>query len=109
MYIVNKRIGRPGSLPEQDREQSQQSQSADQGGKPRRQRRPHVAVMRPQFLHVAPVLVPLAAVGLILVMLGAAVVHARRHELPNVAVTIVLLILAAVVAWGRFGPYALDA
>jgi hypothetical protein len=60
-------------------------------------------------LHVAPVLVPLAAVGLMLVMLGAAVVHARRHELPNVAVTTVLLILAAVVAWGRFGQCSIGA
>jgi uncharacterized membrane protein YphA (DoxX/SURF4 family) len=65
-----------------------------------------IGLILPAILHVAPVLVPLAAVGLILVMLGAAVVHARRHELPNVAVTIVLLILAAVVAWGRFGPYS---
>jgi uncharacterized membrane protein YfcA len=68
-----------------------------------------IGLILPAVLHVAPVLVPLAAVGLIFVMLGAAVVHARRHELPNVAVTIVLLILAAVVAWGRFGPYSFGA
>ena len=40
-----------------------------------------IGLILPAVLHVAPVLVPLAAVGLILVMLGAAVVHARRHEL----------------------------
>ena len=57
-----------------------------------------IGLILPALLHVAPVLVPLAAVGLIFVMLGAAVVHARRDELPNVAVTIVLLTLAAVVA-----------
>jgi hypothetical protein len=39
-------------------------------------------------------------------MLGAAVTHARRKESPNIVVNIVLLALAAFVAWGRFGPYA---
>ena len=63
----------------------------------------------PAVLHVAPALVPLAAIGLILVMLGAAVVHARRHELPNVAINVLLLLLAAFVAWGRFGPLPFSA
>jgi hypothetical protein len=57
-------------------------------------------------LSIAPILTPIAAVGLILVMAGAVVTHARRHESLNVAVNIVLAVLAAVVAWGRFGPYS---
>ena len=48
----------------------------------------------------------LATVGLVLVMAGAAVTHARRREIPNVAINIVLAILAIIVAWGRFGPYS---
>lgn len=68
-----------------------------------------IGLILPPLVHVAPVLVPLAAVGLIVVMLGAAVVHTRRHELSNVAINVVLLILAAVVAWGRFGPYSFGA
>jgi uncharacterized membrane protein YfcA len=60
-------------------------------------------------LHIAPILVPLAAVGLILVMAGAAVVHSRRHELPNVAINVVLLLLAAFVAWGRSVPLPFSA
>lgn len=60
----------------------------------------------PPLVHIAPVLVPLAAVGLALVMVGATVVHARRREIPNVGVTVLLLVLALVVAWGRFGAYA---
>ncbi len=47
-----------------------------------------------------------AALGLVLMMIGAAVTHARRKENPMIGVNVVLLILAAVVAWGRFGPYA---
>lgn len=65
-----------------------------------------IGLIVPPLVHVAPVLVPLAAVGLALVMVGATVVHARRHEIPNVGVTVVLLALALVVAWGRFGEYA---
>ncbi|MDT5117126.1 MAG: hypothetical protein QOE30_2865 [Mycobacterium sp.] len=60
----------------------------------------------PAAVHIAPVLVPLAAIGLILVMVGAAVVHARRNEPMNIAVNVVLIALAAFVAWGRLGPYS---
>ena len=34
----------------------------------------------PAALNIAPVLVPLAAVGLVLLMLGAAITRLRRHE-----------------------------
>ena len=60
----------------------------------------------PAALDIVPVLVPIAATGLALLMLGAAVTHARRKESTNIVVNIVLLALAAFVAWGRFGPYA---
>lgn len=41
-----------------------------------------------------------------MIMIGAVVIHARRGEWPNVGVNIVLLAVAIVIAWGRFGPYA---
>jgi uncharacterized membrane protein YphA (DoxX/SURF4 family) len=59
----------------------------------------------PAVTHIAPILVPLAAVGLVLVMVGAAAVHARRKEAVNIVVNAVLLGLAVFVAWGRFGPH----
>jgi uncharacterized membrane protein YphA (DoxX/SURF4 family) len=65
-----------------------------------------LGLILPAVLDIAPVLVPLAATGLAVVMLGAAVVHARRKENQMIGANAVLLILAAVVAWGRFGPYA---
>ena len=65
-----------------------------------------VGLIAPAVVHIAPVLVPIAAVGLLLVMVGAAVVHGRRGEVPMVAMNVLLLALAAAVAWGRFGPYA---
>jgi len=65
-----------------------------------------IGLILPAALGITPVLVPLAALGLALLMIGAAITHARRHELPVIAANLVLLVLAAVVAWGRFGPYA---
>ncbi len=65
-----------------------------------------VGLILPAALGIVPVLVPIAATGLALLMLGAAVTHARRKESPNIVVNVVLLALAAFVAWGRFGPYA---
>jgi uncharacterized membrane protein YphA (DoxX/SURF4 family) len=59
----------------------------------------------PAVTHIVPILVPLAAIGLALVMAGAAAVHARRKETMNIGVNAVLLALAVFVAWGRFGPY----
>jgi len=55
-------------------------------------------------LHILPVLAPLAAAGLVVVMIGASVVHARRGEHSKVAVNLALAALALFVAWGRFGP-----
>jgi uncharacterized membrane protein YphA (DoxX/SURF4 family) len=65
-----------------------------------------IGLILPAVLDIAPVLVPLAATGLVLTMLGAIVVHARRGEGQGIVVNVVLLLLAAVVAWGRFGPYS---
>jgi len=65
-----------------------------------------IGLILPAITKLAPVLVPLAATGLVLVMVGAAVTHGRRREVPMIAINAVLGILAAIVAWGRFGPYA---
>ena len=65
-----------------------------------------VGLIAPAATGIAPVLVPLAATGLAITMLGAAAVHLRRKEAPLIVVNAVLLALAAFVAWGRFGPYA---
>jgi uncharacterized membrane protein YphA (DoxX/SURF4 family) len=65
-----------------------------------------LGLILPAVFDVATVLVPLAAVGLAVLMLGAVVVHARRKEMSNVVVNVVLLALAVFVAWGRFGDYS---
>ena len=63
-----------------------------------------VGLILPAALGIAPILVPLAAVGVVLLMVGAIITHLRRHEMPSVGVNLVVLTLAALVAWGRFGP-----
>ncbi|MFJ2032050.1 DoxX family protein [Streptosporangium sp. NPDC087985] len=65
-----------------------------------------IGLILPAVTGILPVLTPLAAAGLVITMIAAAVVHARRGEYPGIAVNVVLLVLAAFVAWGRFGPYA---
>lgn len=65
-----------------------------------------LGLILPPLVGVAEVLAPLAATGLGVLMLGAAVTHGRRKESQMITVNVVLLALAAVVAWGRFGPHA---
>jgi uncharacterized membrane protein YphA (DoxX/SURF4 family) len=61
-----------------------------------------VGLILPFLTGILPVLTPLAAVGLILVMLGAIYTHVRRGEAPIAVANLVLLVLAAFVAYGRF-------
>jgi hypothetical protein len=65
-----------------------------------------VGVILPAVVHVGAVLIPLAAIGLGLVMVGASVVNARRKDVALIGVNLVLLALAIFVAWGRLGPHA---
>ncbi|MEU9157208.1 DoxX family protein [Streptomyces sp. NPDC048417] len=58
----------------------------------------------PAVVGVAPVLVPVTAAAWILLMAGAMITHGRRGETAFVALNVVYLVLALVVAVGRFGP-----
>ena len=55
----------------------------------------------PAVFDIAPVLVPLAALGLTLLMTGAAIVVYRRREFGHVLVDLSYLSLAAFVVVGR--------
>jgi uncharacterized membrane protein YphA (DoxX/SURF4 family) len=61
----------------------------------------------PAVTGIAPILTPLAAAGLAVMMLLAALTHVRRKEPSGISLTVVLFALASVIAWGRFGPYSL--
>jgi uncharacterized membrane protein YphA (DoxX/SURF4 family) len=61
-----------------------------------------IGLVLPQVTGVLPWLTPLAAVGLGLIMVGAIITHVRRNENSVIGINIVLLLLAAFVAYGRF-------
>lgn len=61
-----------------------------------------LGLVLPQAAGVAVWLTPTAAAGLALLQLLAILVHVRRDETQQLAVNVVLLILALVVAVGRF-------
>lgn len=61
-----------------------------------------IGLILPWALDIAPVLTPLAAAGLAIVQIGAIIVHARRKETKALPMNVVLLVLAAFVAVGRF-------
>ncbi len=59
-----------------------------------------IGLVLPAALHIAPVLVPIAAVCLSLLMLGAVQTHRRLHE--NVVPAVVLVLVCVAIAAGRF-------
>lgn len=61
-----------------------------------------IGLILPSLTRILPWLSPLAAFGLVLVMVGAVVSHFRRKEIPMIALTSVLLILSFIVVVGRF-------
>ena len=58
----------------------------------------------PAVLDIAPVLVPLAASGLVVLMAGATFTRFRRHEVKPMMADLTYLALATFVAWGRLVP-----
>lgn len=63
-----------------------------------------LGLILPGAFDIAPVLVPLAASGLAIIMIGAIITHARRKEPQPIIINAVILVLALVVAVFRFGP-----
>jgi uncharacterized membrane protein YphA (DoxX/SURF4 family) len=66
-----------------------------------------LGLILPGATGIAPILVPLAASGLALEQICAAVVHLRRGESSNIVANLILIALALFIAWGRFGAYPL--
>lgn len=57
----------------------------------------------PQLTGILPWLTPLAAVGFVCTMIGALLLHLQRKDgVQSLVTNIVLLLLAAFVAYGRF-------
>jgi hypothetical protein len=60
-----------------------------------------IGIILPIDLQIAPSLTPMAAIGLAIIMIGAAATHWKLKELRNVATNMILLLLCLFVAWGR--------
>ena len=56
----------------------------------------------PGLTRIAPWLTPLAAAGLIPIMIGATVLHLARDEFSSAATTALLLVLVTLVAYWRW-------
>jgi hypothetical protein len=61
-----------------------------------------LGLMVPKATGSLPWLTPVAAVGLVLTMLGAILTHVRLHEAKAVGVPVVLLLVALFLAVGSF-------
>ncbi len=62
-----------------------------------------IGLILPQLTGILPWLVPLAAFGLVLIMIGAVMLHQRRGDGPKAIVqVIILLMMAAFTTYGRF-------
>ena len=61
----------------------------------------------PGITGIAPVLVPLAALGGLALALVGTAMHLRRSETTPAATNIIFIVLLILIAWGRFVPYPL--
>ncbi len=61
-----------------------------------------LGVILPEATGIAPILTPIAAVGLVIVQIGAMRVHLTRNERQPLPINVILLLLAAFVAVARF-------
>jgi uncharacterized membrane protein YphA (DoxX/SURF4 family) len=67
-----------------------------------------IGLVVPAATRIKPVLTPIAAVGLVLTMVGATITNIAVGEPATAVVTVALGLVAALVAWARFGPAAVE-
>lgn len=61
-----------------------------------------IGLIIPMLTGIAPVLTPLAATGLCITMILAIAYHYRKNEMKAIGTNVVLFLLAAFIAYGRF-------
>lgn len=60
-----------------------------------------IGLVVPGVTRIKPMLVPAAALGVVLVLVSATIFHVMRNEMGSAVITAVLLVMAIVVAHGR--------
>lgn len=66
-----------------------------------------LGLILPAATRIAPILTPLAASGLVVTMIGATITNIIIGTYAIIPMTVILGVLAAFVAWARFGRYAI--
>ena len=62
-----------------------------------------IGLIVPWLTHIAPVLTPVSASGLCLIMvLATNIVHLKKREYQGIATNVVIFLMSAFVAYGRF-------
>jgi putative oxidoreductase len=61
-----------------------------------------LGVILPSLFRFKPVLAPIAAIGIVLLMIAASIFHISRGEGSQIGFNIVFAVIAAFVAYGRF-------
>ena len=61
-----------------------------------------LGLILPSVTRIAPWLTPLAAIGLIAVMIGGALWHFGREEFANIGINVVNTLVLAYIAYGRW-------
>lgn len=61
-----------------------------------------LGLILPGLTRIRTRLTPLAALGLVFVMIGAAVWHVQRSEVPNIIMNIIIAGLVGFIAYGRW-------
>ncbi|MGH3314821.1 MAG: DoxX family protein [Nocardioidaceae bacterium] len=67
-----------------------------------------IALILPAATRVLPVLTPVAASGLVITMIGAVTTNIIIGEFAVAVLPAVLGVMAAFIAWARFGPQAVE-
>ena len=65
-----------------------------------------LGLILPPVFRLKPILTPLAAVGVVVLMICASIFHISRGEGSQIGINIVVLMIAAFIAWGRFKTIA---
>lgn len=60
-----------------------------------------IGIVLPIFISAIAILVPIAAIGLSMIMIGALILHLKRKEKDKVIVNLILLFLALFIVVGR--------
>ena len=60
-----------------------------------------VGLILPSLLRIKPILTPIAAIGILLIMVFALVYHVMNGEINVIGINIAFGLVAAFIAWGR--------